>query len=109
MAICFVIAVYYAVIIAWAAMFSIFSFTQAWGDDPEGFPFGEYLQVSEDVAIGFDFVPGVLIPLVIVRAVTLFVLAKGMQRGIARAAVIFLHFRSAGLRNTALGSFAGCC
>ena len=89
-AICFVIAVYYAVIIAWAAMFTIFSFTQAWGDDPEGFLFGEYLQVSEDVAIGFDFVPGVLIPLVIVWAVTLFVLAKGVQRGIARAAVIFL-------------------
>ncbi|NKX52612.1 sodium-dependent transporter, partial [Arthrobacter deserti] len=33
-AICFVIAIYYAVIIAWAAMYMLFSFTRRWGDDP---------------------------------------------------------------------------
>src|SRR6185312_11189879 len=63
-AICFVICVYYAVIIAWAAMYMIFSVTEAWGDDPAGFFLGSFLQVSEDVNIGFDFVPMVLILLV---------------------------------------------
>jgi neurotransmitter:Na+ symporter, NSS family len=89
-AICFVIAVYYAVIIAWAAMYMIFSVTEAWGDDPEGFFLGEFLQVSGNVNIGFDFVPGVLIPLVLVWAVVLLVLAAGVQKGIGRANVIFL-------------------
>ena len=88
MAICFVICVYYAVIIAWAAMYMIFSVTEAWGDDPAGFFLGSFLQVSEDVNIGFDFVPMVLIPLVIVWAVTLLVLAAGVQKGIGRANII---------------------
>ena len=35
--ICFVIAVYYAVVIAWAVRYVGFSVTQAWGDDPDGF------------------------------------------------------------------------
>ena len=89
-AICFVICVYYAVIIAWAAMYMIFSVTEAWGDDPAGFFLGSFLQVSEDVNIGFDFVPMVLIPLIIVWAVVLLVLAAGVQKGIGRANIIFL-------------------
>ncbi|MFD1213216.1 sodium-dependent transporter [Arthrobacter sp. GCM10027362] len=89
-AICFVIAIYYAVIIAWAAMYMIFSVTRRWGDDPAGFFLGEFLQASDQVTIGFNYVPGVLIPLVLVWAFTLFVLAAGVMKGVARANVIFL-------------------
>ena len=35
--ICFVIAVYYAAVIAWALSYTLFSFTKEWGDDPAGF------------------------------------------------------------------------
>ena len=64
------IAVYYAAVIAWAARYTIFSFDKAWGDDPEGFLFGDYLQAG-DPGVGLDFVPGVLVPLVLVWVVVL--------------------------------------
>ncbi|AUI49803.1 sodium-dependent transporter [Arthrobacter crystallopoietes] len=89
-AICFIISIYYAVIIAWAGMYMIFSFTEAWGADPATFFLSDFLQVSENVNIGFDFVPTVLIPLVTVWALVLLVLAAGVQKGIGRANIIFL-------------------
>ena len=55
--ICFVIAVYYAAVIAWAARYALFSFDKAWGDDPEGFLFGSYLQAG-DPGIGPTSSPG---------------------------------------------------
>lgn len=88
-AICFVIAVYYAAIIAWAARYTIFSFNQAWGSDPETFLFTDYLKVG-DPGIGFDFVPGVLVPLVLVWVVILLVMALGVQKGIGATAVVFI-------------------
>ena len=39
--ICFMIAVYYAAVIAWALSYTVFSFTQAWGEDPDAFFFGD--------------------------------------------------------------------
>jgi neurotransmitter:Na+ symporter, NSS family len=88
--ICFIIAIYYAVIIAWAGMYAIFSVTQAWGDDPAAFFLGDFLQVSENVNLGFDYVPGVLIPLVLVWLLTIGVLAAGVQKGIAKSSVVLL-------------------
>ena len=40
--ICFLIAVYYAAVIAWALRYTLFSLDEAWGDDPEGFFFGDF-------------------------------------------------------------------
>ena len=52
MLVCFVIAAYYAVIIAWSLMYTIFSFTEAWGDDAEGYFFGNFLAVAEELHFG---------------------------------------------------------
>jgi NSS family neurotransmitter:Na+ symporter len=87
--IAFVIALYYTVVIAWALSYFVFSFDLRWGDDPGGFLTGDYLQVS-DPGLSFEFVPSVLIPLVIVWAVTIAVLAAGVAKGVQRANVIFL-------------------
>jgi NSS family neurotransmitter:Na+ symporter len=87
--ICFVIAVYYAAVIAWAARYAFFSLDQSWGDDPEGFLFGEYLQAG-DPGIGLDFVPGVLVPLVLVWLAVLVIMALGVQRGIGATSVVFI-------------------
>ncbi|MBB3036067.1 sodium-dependent transporter [Hoyosella altamirensis] len=88
--ICFVIAVYYAVIIAWAARYAIFSIGEAWGDDPEGFLFGTFLQQEDSARVGFDLVPGVAITLLLIWIATLVVLAFGVQRGIGSSARIFV-------------------
>lgn len=57
--VCFVIAAYYAVIVAWSLMYTIFSVTEAWGDDAEGYFFGTFLNVSETPGLGFNYVPSV--------------------------------------------------
>ena len=88
-AICFVIAVYYAAVIAWAARYAFFSFDKAWGDDPEGFLFGTYLQAG-DPGIGLDFVSGVTVPLVLVWVAVLAIMALGVQKGIGAASMVFI-------------------
>ncbi|MFC0270912.1 sodium-dependent transporter [Metabacillus herbersteinensis] len=88
--IAFVISTYYAVIIAWAMSYSVFSFSLAWGDDPEGFLYGEHLKLAETPGDFGSLVPGVLIPLIIVWVVTLGVLFAGVKKGIEIANKIFI-------------------
>lgn len=86
----FVISTYYAVIIAWAMSYSVFAINQTWGEDTEGFLFGDYLNLAEVPGQVGSFVPGVLIPLIIVWVVTLGVLFRGVQKGIEWANRIFI-------------------
>ncbi|GEL77875.1 sodium-dependent transporter [Tenuibacillus multivorans] len=86
----FVISTYYGAIIAWAIMYAYFSFGQKWGTDTETFLY-DFLGVSQ-VEAGQTgvFVPEVLIPILIVWAVVLFVLYKGVRKGIELANRIFI-------------------
>ncbi len=90
----FVIAVYYAAVVAWALSFFVFSFDLRWGDDPAGFFTGSYLQLADvggaDPWFTLDFVPSVLVPLVLVWVVAIGVLAAGVAKGVERANVIFI-------------------
>jgi NSS family neurotransmitter:Na+ symporter len=87
-AICVAIAVYYAAVIAWAIRYTGFSLTQAWGDDPEAFLMNDFLQVSDGVSM--SVVPGVLVPLVLVWAVTIAIMAFGVQKGVGATSVVFI-------------------
>lgn len=87
--ICFLIAVYYAAVLAWAVRYTFFSFDQAWGDTPDAFFFEEFLQLS-DPGVTASPVAGVLVPLVIVWLVVIAVLALGVQKGIGATAAIFI-------------------
>ncbi|WP_226669422.1 sodium-dependent transporter [Metabacillus litoralis] len=93
-AVSFVISTYYAVIIAWAMSYSVFSFNLSWGEDTGGFLMGDYLKrIDLDGGAIGDFgslVPGVLIPLVLVWVVTLGVLFAGVKKGIEVANKIFI-------------------
>ncbi|NLV80549.1 MAG: sodium-dependent transporter [Rhodococcus sp.] len=88
--VCFVIGVYYAVIVAWAACYTYFSITEQWGDDPEAFFLEEFLHIDSAASFGLDFVPGVTWPLLLVWVAVLGVLALGVQRGIGNANRIFV-------------------
>lgn len=87
--ICIIIAVYYAAVVAWAASYFTFSFDLRWGDDPGGFFISEFLQTSEP-GFSSQFVPAVLIPLVLVWVAVLAVLGSGIAKGVQRANIIFL-------------------
>ncbi|MEW1963616.1 sodium-dependent transporter [Microbacterium sp. NPDC077644] len=90
--ICVVISVYYAVIIAWAAMYTWFSAQLSWGPGNENdFFFGDFLNMG-DVAggISLEFVPQVGIPLLVVWVVTIVIMGFGVKRGIGAANSVLL-------------------
>jgi neurotransmitter:Na+ symporter, NSS family len=77
-AISFVISTYYAVVIAWALAYAVFSIGLLWGGDPDGFLFGTYLRLADEPGEIGSLVAGVAVPLVIVWAVTLGVLVAAL-------------------------------
>lgn len=90
LAISFVISVYYAAVIAWALSYAVFAINLRWGDDTEGFLFGQYLKLAETPGQFGGIVPGVFIPLLIVWLVALFILYSGVRKGIEAANKIML-------------------
>ena len=92
--ICFVIMTYYVVIVAWALRYTVFSLTIAWGEDAAGF-FNEYIGLGTISVAGVPAysarpIAGVVVPLVLVWAYGLYVVARGVSRGVERANRIFL-------------------
>jgi len=88
-AICVFIAIYYTAVLAWASSFFVFSFDLSWGDDTQGFFIGEYLQTAAS-PFTLDFVPAVLIPLVIMWLITLGIMAAGVVKGVQWANFVFI-------------------
>ncbi|WP_186576370.1 sodium-dependent transporter [Aquibacillus kalidii] len=88
-AVSFVISAYYPIIIAWAIMYSYFSFGTKWGDDPTGFFVGDYLNLADAGTFG-SMVPSVLWPLLAVWAVVFIILGLGIKKGIEIANKIFI-------------------
>jgi NSS family neurotransmitter:Na+ symporter len=88
--ICFFIALYYAVILAWAASFFVFSFTEKWGDDTATFFTQDYLHLAGTAGFSADFIWPILIPLVLVWIAAIVVLALGVSKGLEKANVIFI-------------------
>ncbi len=86
----FVICTYYAVIIAWAVKYTIYSFGSQWGADPGSFLFGDVLKLAEKPGTIGGLVPGIVVPLLFVWAVALFVLYRGVSKGIEKLNKIFL-------------------
>ena len=85
-----IICIYYAVIIGWAASYTYYALTGAWGSDPQAFFFKEYLHMAEGADVSLNFVGKVLGPLLGVWLFTLLILALGVQKGVARASSFFM-------------------
>lgn len=85
--ICFMIAVYYAAVIAWALSYTLFSFTKRWGDDPATYFMEEYLQVGE-VGVDLSIVTTVLIPLLLVWLAVIVIMIAGVEKGIGLTSVV---------------------
>ncbi|WP_226035920.1 sodium-dependent transporter [Aquibacillus saliphilus] len=88
-AVSFVISTYYPIIIAWAIMYSYFSFGQQWGSDATAFFVGDYLQLADPGTFG-SMVPKVLFPVLAVWLIVFFFLGKGVRKGIEVANKIFI-------------------
>ncbi len=78
---CYLIALYYSVVIAWALAYVVFGMNLAWGDNASDFFFGDFLQAS-DPGFSLNFVTAVLLPLLIVWVLATFVLSRGIRKGL---------------------------
>ena len=83
-----IIGIYYASVLSWAGSYIFYSIGQKWGEDTQGFFFNTYLQNGEGLALGF--VPTLFFGLVIVWAITMFILYGGVKKGVELANKIFI-------------------
>ncbi|MFH5823589.1 sodium-dependent transporter [Georgenia sp. AZ-5] len=88
-AIAFIIATYYTVIVVWAIRYVGFSVTEAWGSDPGTFLMEDLLGYTGP-GFSTDFVGGIFWPMLVLWVVTLLILALGVQGGLERANKVFL-------------------
>src|SRR5699024_478506 len=86
----FFIAIYYAVIIAWAVRYVGFSFGTQWGGDTESFLNEDFLALGDEPGMVSGYVADTFWPLLAVWIVTLGVLALGVRKGIERANKVFI-------------------
>ncbi|MEX4281244.1 sodium-dependent transporter [Haemophilus influenzae] len=86
-----IIGLYYAVVLGWAASYTYFSFTGAWGDKPIDFFIGEFFKMGDiKNGISFEFVGMVTAPLIAMWIVALGVLSMGVQKGIAKVSSVLM-------------------
>ncbi|UQN28321.1 sodium-dependent transporter [Brachybacterium kimchii] len=90
--ICVIIGAYYALIIAWSLNYMVFSVGQKWGDDAEGYFFGQFTHslMGADAGISFDYVGPVLVTILLVWVAVIITLALGVESGIAKTSMIFI-------------------
>jgi NSS family neurotransmitter:Na+ symporter len=94
-AISFMIATYYVVILGWCLSFIWYSFGEKWGEDTGAFFIGDYLATSDGAApTGFWEIGGlqwkVLLPTAIAWAMIVFLMHRGVSKGIEMASRILL-------------------
>ena len=83
-----IIGIYYASVLSWAGSYIFYSIGQKWGEDTQGFFFNTYLQ--NGTGLEFGFVPVLFYGLVIVWAITMFILYGGVKKGVELSNKIFI-------------------
>lgn len=86
----FFIAIYYAAIVAWAAIYTVKSFNQGWGDKPDEYFMGDFLQADTSVNYSAKFVWPILLVMVLVWIICIAALATDINKGIGKLTSIFL-------------------
>jgi len=86
----FGIDLYYTTVISWCANYFVLSFSMAWGDDPNGFFFGKFLNISSGPGELGGIQGRILAGLVVVWGLNWAILYRGVQRGIELANRIFM-------------------
>jgi NSS family neurotransmitter:Na+ symporter len=86
----FGIVLYYSVIIAWCLDYVFYSLKLSWGDDPDGFFFKKFLQLSSGPSEVGSIQTPILAALIVVWAVCWGIIVRGVSRGIELANRIFM-------------------
>lgn len=86
----FFIAIYYAAIIAWSALYTWKSITKAWGDKADTYFKSEFLRVDDSHTWSHDFVMPILIAMIGVWVICIITLATSINEGIGRMTMFFV-------------------
>ena len=85
-----VISIYYVAVIGWTINYTGFAFNQAWGSDPKGFFFGEYLGLTgSPLELGGIRWP-ILGACTLAWGVTWLACTSGIRKGIERACKVLI-------------------
>ncbi|ASJ95986.1 MULTISPECIES: sodium-dependent transporter [Shewanella] len=86
-----VIAVYYVAVIGWTLSYLGFSFSQAWGDNPNDFFFNQYLKLGNNSPSHLgEFQLGIALSMSIAWLMTFLAVFSGVKGGIERANKIMM-------------------
>ena len=88
--VCFFIAIYYAAIVAWAGLYTVKSFNQAWGDDPETYLMEDFLKLDGASTFSGEFVTPILLTMIGVWVFSIVVLALNVNKGIGALTLVFV-------------------
>ena len=88
--VCFVIMVYYGAVLAWGVQYTIYSVNEAWGADPTTFFLESFLETVPGDTFSWAPAWAVMIPLALVWVLVLFVIGRGLSKGVEAANKVFL-------------------
>ncbi|WP_025274924.1 sodium-dependent transporter [Haloglycomyces albus] len=84
-AVAILLATFYALILSWAVSYVGFSTTSQWADEPGVFFGEEFLQAGDDIAQFGQYNGTILVALIGVWAVALFIMWRGIRKGVELA------------------------
>ncbi len=85
-----VISVYYVAVIGWTISYTGFSLTQAWGDAPKAFFFGDYLGLTDGAFDLGSLRPTIAGSVLLAWGITWLACVSGVRAGIERAGKVLM-------------------
>ena len=86
----YIIAVYYAVILAWSTIYTWFSLKLAWGEDPEAFFIRDFLHADNESINSTTVVWPIAITLAVIWVLIVAVMALGIRKGTGMLSSVFV-------------------
>lgn len=86
----YIIAVYYAVILAWSTIYTWFSLKLAWGEDPEAFFVRDFLHADNESINSTTVVWPIAITLAVIWVLIIAVMALGIRKGTGMLSSVFV-------------------
>lgn len=86
----YIIAVYYAVILAWSTIYTWFSLKLAWGEDPEAFFVRDFLHADNESINSTTVVWPIAITLAVIWVLIVAVMALGIRKGTGMLSSVFV-------------------
>lgn len=86
----FLILTYYICVVGWDTIYLVLSFFKGWGTNPDTFFSSSVLQSSSSISGIMQFVPAVLVSIIVMWAIVWFITQRNLNDGIAKVSKILI-------------------